>query len=485
MLNVPSFPWPMAFGAVNSETDVECFGAMTAREARAVGIHWALAPVADLNTNPSNPIINDRSFGEDPGDVGILVAAYIRGARRHGLLVTAKHFPGQGDTSVDSHRGVPSVDGTLNHLEAFEFRPFKSAIDAGVDSVMVAHARVSAVEPDPNKVATVSRKVVTDLLRDKLGFNGVILTDALEMKGLTSLYNPRDGSPTALAAVDAVKAGCDVIMVPADLQSAFRAILNAVRNGEIPSTRIDDSVRRILKMKADIGLNSSRCVPLGQVVELTSKSEDVAFAQQIADQAITLVRENGRTLPLKTIRTYSPLTKNNLRTILLAEAFETSNGQEFEKAIRVRRPDSSVYYVDNRIANTDVIELLKSVTDADEVVVAVYLVHHGVRQIAVNGLTTTVFGPVGPSGRLLREILAVAADKTVVVALGSPYLIESFPQIQNYVCAYAMASSSEISAVKALFGEIQNAATLPVTLPGAGARGSSRPWPTQPRAIVS
>ena len=433
MIDVPSFPWPMAFGAVNNENDVEYFGAITAREARAVGIHWALAPVADVNSNPSNPIINDRSFGEDPADVSALVAAFIRGARQNGLLVTAKHFPGQGDTSADSHRGIVNVDGTLEHLKETEFRPFRTAIDAGVDSIMVAHARVSAIDPD--RVATVSSKVVTEVLRGQLNFKGVVLTDALEMKGITSLYDPEKGSPTALAAVDAVRAGCDVIMIPTDLDGAFHAIINAVHNGEIPLTRIDESVRRILMMKASVGLNKSRYVALDPVVGLTSKSEDMAFAQHIADKAITLVRDNGRALPLRDLKKYPGIQpRKRLVTILLAEAFETSNGHEFERALKVRRPDAFVYYVDNRTANAGGIEVLKSATDADEVVIAAYLVHHGARQIAVDGVATTLFGLMGPSGRLLQQILTVAPEKTVVVALGSPYLIENFPQIQVHLC---------------------------------------------------
>lgn len=481
---VPSFPWPMAFGAVNDPNDVERFAAITAQEARAIGIQWALAPVADVNSNPANPVINDRSFGEDSEQVSALVAAFIRGAHKNGLLVTAKHFPGHGESSVDSHRGIPSIEGDMAHLWKFEFPPFERAIDAGVDSILLAHARVPALEPDPDKIVTISSKVVTGVLKDQLGFKGVVLTDAIEMQGIVSLYDPRKGSPTAHAAVDAVKAGCDVIMVPTDLDGAFHAIVQGVRSGEIPKSRIDDSVRKILEMKASVGLHKSRFVDLDQAVALTSRPEDMEFAQHISDEAITLVRNDGVLLPLqKTDGTGMPAagsdTKDRLVAVVLGESLTSTDGQEFEKALKSRRPDAQVLYFQNRSGNARGYEVLNAVKQADEIVIVVYVVHSGVRQRMVNGRLTTSFGPLGPSGRLLQDLLEIAPKQTGVVALGSPYLIESFPQIETYLCTYAMASSSEISAVKALFGEIQNHAKLPVTLPGVAPRGFSLPWPTQ------
>lgn len=485
---VPSFPWPMAFGAADDVSEVERFAAITAREARAVGIQWALAPVADVNSNPANPVINDRSFGEDTKQVSTMATAYIRGAHQNGLLVTAKHFPGHGDSSVDSHHGIPSIDGDMEHLDKVEFPPFQKAIEAGVDSIMLAHARVPAIDPDPSKIATISAKVVTDVLQKQLGFKGVVLTDALEMKGITTLYDPKKGSPTALAAVDAVKAGCDVIMIPTDLDGAFHAIIDAVRSREIPESRIDESVRKILLMKATVGLDRNRFVDVDRVTELVSKPEDIAFAQEVADKAVTLVRNNGKLLPIKTSGTgilkhetpdAQPAQKNKLIGVVLAEVLESTNGHEFEKELLARRPDAHVFYVDRRTANADSIQLLESIKNADEVVVAAYVVHGGARQTVVDGETVTSYGLRGPSGELLQKILAVTPEKTIVVALGSPYLIANFPQIQNYMCTYAMATTSEISAVKALFGEIQNQAKLPVTLPDIAPRGFSLPWPKE------
>jgi beta-N-acetylhexosaminidase len=355
---------------------------------------------------------------------------------------------------------------------------------------MLAHARVPAIDPDPNKIATISDKVVTNVLQKQLGFKGVVLTDALEMKGITTLYDPKKGSPTALAAVDAVKAGCDVIMIPTDLDGAFHAIIDAVRSGEIPESRIDQSVRKILQMKAAVGLHKNRFVDLEHVVELTSKPEDMAFAQHVADEAVTLVRDNGRTLPLQKTSSSArstevpgtdPQSKHSLIAVVLAEVLESTNGPEFERALKARRSDAHVFYVDRRTANAGGIQVLESVKEADKVVVAAYVVHGGARQTVVDGETITSYGLRGPSGELLEKILAEAPEKTVVIALGSPYLIANLPRIQNYMCTYAMATTSEISAVKALFGEIHNHAKLPVTLPGIAPRGFSLAWPTQER----
>ncbi|HKV64458.1 MAG TPA: glycoside hydrolase family 3 N-terminal domain-containing protein [Candidatus Acidoferrum sp.] len=488
--DVPAFPWPMAFGAANDPDKVERFGAATAREARAIGIQWALAPVADVNNNPANPIINTRSFGEDPQQVGFFVNAFVRGAHRNGLLVTAKHFPGNGDTITDSHLGVATIRGDMDHLQKVELPPFKEAINAGVDSIMLAHAIVPALEPDPERITTISSRVVKDVLRDQLKFTGVILTDALEMRGLTRLYDPRKGSPTARAAVDAVKAGNDVIMVPADLDGAFHAIVNAVRSGDITEARIDQSVQRVLEMKASVGLNKNRFVDLKQASSLTSEPPDMEFAQSVADDAVTLVRDDGKMLPLQrfdsrtqdgSAPTPSSQAERRLLVILLAESFETENGHELVSAIKNRRPNAEIFYFDGRFSTGLEPRVLSAANDAKEVVIAAYVILRSARQIELNGKYVTYFGLAGPSGKLLSQLLEIAPEKTVVLSLGSPYLIESHPEIKTYVCTYAMASTSEISAVKALFGELQNHAKLPVTLPGIAPRGFSLPWPTQER----
>ena len=226
------FPHAMAFGAAGKEEYAKAFGRITAEESRAVGVHWNFFPDADVNSNPANPIINTRSFGEDPGQVGDLVAAYIRGARAGGMMTTAKHFPGHGDTATDSHLSVAQVTGDRARLNSVELPPFRKAIAAGVDSVMVAHVTVPALEADPNRVATTSPAIVSDLLKHELGFQGIVVTDALDMAGLTRLYAANIGR----AAVDAFKAGSDLLLIPADLEASYNAVLEAARSGNLRRT---------------------------------------------------------------------------------------------------------------------------------------------------------------------------------------------------------------------------------------------------------
>ncbi len=482
--SVPSFPDAMAFGAIGDPAYANRFGAITAEESRAIGIHWNLFPVADVNSNPDNPIINTRSFGEDPAAVGNMVAAFIQGSREHGMLTAVKHFPGHGDTGTDSHLGVARVEGNLAHIQAIEFPPFKQAIDAGVDSVMVAHLAVPALDADPNKVATISHEIIDEVLNAQLGFKGVVVTDALEMRGLTSLYPPQQGSATAKAAVDAVKAGNDVILWPTDLDGAFHGIVAAVQRGEIPEARIDESVRKILEMKASVGLHLARLVDLEQVSYLVSKPADMQFAQQVADQAVTLVRNNDQVLPLPKLQApateseifRAPIQPNNqVVTIILADSIHGESGHNFESALKLRRADATVFTVDNSVARLSSPDILQAVKDATRVVVAAYIVPVPAKQVMVNGKLVNNVGLEQGTGELLAQVLETAAAKTAVVAMGNPYVAQSFPQIQTYICTYSNASSSELSAVKVLFGELQPQGKLPVTLPGIAQRGFSLP----------
>lgn len=473
--SVPAFPDAMAFGAVGKTEYAQRFGAITAEESRAIGVQWNLFPVADVNSNPDNPIINTRSFGENPEQVGDLVAAFIKGSKEHGMLTAAKHFPGHGDTGTDSHLGVAKVQGDMAHLESIELPPFKKAIDAGVDSILTAHVAVPALEPDPNKVATISENVITNLLEKQLGFKGVVITDALEMRGLTALYPPSQGSPTAHAAVDAVKAGNDVILWPTDLDGAFNGIIAAVKNGEVPQSRIDDSVRKILEMKASVGLHKARLVDMEQVSWMVNKPEDLAFAQQVADEAVTLVRDNRQVIPLAKMQAQATESETfqahaapgtQVVAIIITDTIHGEWGRGFENALRARRADATVFYVDNNLANALSPEILKAVQEAAKVVVAAYIVPTPAKQVTVNGQLVNSVGLEQGTGELLRKILEAAAQKTAVIAMGNPYVAQNFPQVQTYICTYSNATTSELSAVKLLFGEIEAKGNLPVRLPG-------------------
>jgi beta-N-acetylhexosaminidase len=476
MLGATNFPHAMAFGADGNLEDAETFGRITAEEARAIGIHWNFFPDADVNSNPANPIINTRSFGEDPKQVGDLVTAYIKGAHEAGMLTTVKHFPGHGDTATDSHLGVASVGGDRAHLDSIELPPFRQAIAAGVDSVMVAHVTVPALDSDPNHVATISPAIVSDLLEKQLAFKGVIVTDALDMAGLTHLFANNIGRE----AVEAFKAGNDLLIIPPDLGASYDSMLKAVRSGEISPQRLDHSVLKILKIKGNLGLNKSRTVDLSTIANAVGKPQNIAFGEKVADSAITLVRDNGKVLPLKskgTVKAGLPYTTkeethNQVLAILFSDDVRTDSGRAFGREFRVRIPDARVIYVDPRFAGGMTDEVLKAVDEAQTVVAAVYL-------IPTAGKVGNSVGMADASGALLQQLLDHAAEKTAVVAMGNPYLASDFPKIENYMCTFSNATVSEVSAIKALFGEIPIRGHLPVTIPNVAQRGAGleRPAP--------
>src|SRR5215470_4203265 len=476
LMGTTNFPHAMAFGANGKLEDAEAFGRITAQEARAIGVHWNFFPDADVNSNPANPIINTRSFGEDPKQVGDLVSAYIKGAHQGGMLTTVKHFPGHGDTATDSHLGVASVNVDRAHLDSVELPPFRQAISAGVDSVMVAHVTVPALDSDPNHVATISTSVVSDLLEKQMGFKGIIVTDALDMAGLTHLF----ANDVGRAAVEAFKAGNDLLIIPADLPASYEAMVKAVSSGEISRERLDRSVLKILKTKASLGLNDSRTVDLGAIATSVGKPQDLAFGQQVAESAVTLVRENGKVLPLKpkgTTKAGLPYmtreeTHNDVVAVLFSDDVRTESGRAFGREFHARVPDARVMYVDPRVAAGMSEEVLKAVDAAQTVVAAVYV--------------TPTAGKVGNSvamadatGTLLQQVLDRAAPKTTVLAMGNPYLASDFPRIENYMCTFSNATVSEIAAVKALFGEIPIRGRLPVTIPNIAQRGTGLERPAQ------
>ena len=471
------FPQAMAFGAAGKTEYAEDSGRITALEARAVGVHWNFFPVADVNSNPANPIINVRSFGENPQQVGEMVAAYIRGAKANGMLTTAKHFPGHGDTATDSHLGVAQVSGDMARLESVELPPFRRAIQAGVDAVMIAHVSVPALENDPNRVAVTSPAIVTNLLKEHLGFHGIVVSDALDMGAVTRLYAANIGRE----AVDAFKAGNDVLLIPPDLDAAYRAMLAAVGSGEISAERLDASVRKILEAKGSLGLQSARLVDINTLDTLIGAPENVALAQRISDDAITLVRENGKVLPLKAL-TKSAVSlpygtpesiRNRLVVVIVSDDVRLESGRALERQVKVRAPDAHVLYVDSRIAAAMSSDVLRAVDEAENVVAAVYAAP------TPGANSTGAVHPTDPTGSLLQAILDHAAEKTAVIAIGNPYLAQGFPNIQNYFCTFSIASVSENSAVRALFGEIPIDGHLPVTIPGVAKRsdGIERPLP--------
>ena len=469
------FPHSMAFGATGKPEYAEDFGRITALEARAIGVEWNFFPIVDVNSNPANPIINTRSFGGDPQQVSDFADAYIRGARAGGLLTTAKHFPGHGDTATDSHLGLARVTGDLARLNSVELPPFRSAIAAGVDSVMVAHLTVPALDPDPNHVASTSPAIVTGLLKEKLGFQGLVVTDALDMAGLTYLYTNDIGR----AAVDAFKAGNDVLIMPADLGASYHDVLQAVRSGEISQSQLDASVLKILEAKASVGLNRARMVDLSRLTSIVGQPQNLALGQRVADDAITLVRDNGKVLPLKKSPPAGPHlpyqsveeVHDHLVAVIFTDDVRTDAGSELENELHWRVPDVHVIYVDSKTAGAMSEDVLKAVNQAETVIAAVYANPVPGRAVTVGNQLVSSVALDSASTALLQKILDQAAEKTVVLAMGNPYLASDFPAVQNYICAFSNTQVSERAVARALFGEIPIHGHLPVSIPKIAPRG--------------
>lgn len=491
------FPHAMAFGAAGKAAYAEEFGRITAQESRAIGVHWNLFPVADVNSNPANPIIGTRAFGANPEQVGALVAAYIRGARSNGMLTTAKHFPGHGNTGTDSHLGVARVDEDMETLRTVDLPPFRKAIEAGVDAVMTAHIRVPALDPDPNLVATTSPAIVTKLLKNELGFKGIVVTDGLDMAGLTRLYAGNVGRP----AVDAFKAGNDVLTMPANLDASYHAVLDAVRSGEISRERLDASVLKILQMKVSVGLQNTRLVDVAAIPALVGTPANVATGQRISDASITLVRDNRKLLPLrqgpsvknvnvvlhprggknKDKDTDKDKARDGALVIMLCDNVRAEDGRVLEHEIHARMPDAKVVYVDPRVALRRTKAVLDAVEQARAVVVAVYIVPSAARSRKLGRGGKHPASLPDSTSALFEKILDRASQKTAVLAMGNPYLTDDFPAIQNYICTFSNVTVSEISAARALFGEIPMSGHMPVNLSVPGLQTSKVSQPDRSR----
>ncbi|MGH7712236.1 MAG: glycoside hydrolase family 3 protein, partial [Gemmatimonadaceae bacterium] len=286
-----TFPWLMALGASNDSSLAFEMARVTAVEGRALGIHIAFGPVLDVNNNPANPVIGARSFGEDPARVARLGAAQVRGLQRHGMLATGKHFPGHGDTDINSHLGLPVVDVSRARLDSIELVPFRAAVGAGLGAMMTFHGVLPAL--DSSRVpATLSRAVLGRLLRDELKFDGLIVTDAMTMEGVIKQFGPAESNKRA------IEAGADVLLMPVDVRGAIDAVVEGVKEGRYDEARIDGSARRVLTLKAMFGLRRNRFVDLNHVRSVVGDTGHVAIANRIAERGILLARDMKNTVPI-------------------------------------------------------------------------------------------------------------------------------------------------------------------------------------------
>ena len=440
-------PRAMAMGATANPDMAYQAGRIAAEEARALGVQVNFYPVVDVNNNARNPIINIRSFGGDPKQVSRMARAYIRGSQEHGVMATAKHFPGHGDTSTDSHLELPVVDVDRARLNAIELPPFQAAVEEGVGGVMSAHIALPQIEPE-NLPATLSSKMLSGVLRGELKFDGVIFTDAMNMRGVAAHY------PEGEAAVRAVKAGADIVLYPPSVEKVFLALRQAVQSGEIKESRIDQSVRRILAAKAKLGLDRERFVDLNKVDRLLGTSEHQRTAQQIIENAITLVRDKRNVLPLKLAREQKVLF---ITVVDNSEGWRDGvPGRAFFAGLLKRQPNSLSVYVSDKTAPAE-LELIKKLAAFSDVVI----VNGFIRISSFKGSIDMSEGEIN----LLKHLSAI--DKPFAFVLyGSPYLLSFVPELPTYVLAYEYYPAAEEAALKAVLGEIEFKGRLPIELPG-------------------
>lgn len=442
------FPPLMALGAADSQELAYQMGKITAIEGRALGIHMTYAPVVDVNVNPDNPIINTRSVGEDPEQVARITTAFIRGCQEHGMIATAKHFPGHGDTDQDSHSLLPTINAEAERLERVELYPFKKAIEAGVQAIMTAHLYVPAFEPETGLPATLSPRIMTGLLRNRLGFKGLLVTDALEMRGITGYFGQEE------AALRAVQAGVDLLLLPPDPAKVINYLVEAVRNGQLPLSRVEESLRRVLLFKSRLGLHRNRFVAIDRLPLVLGRPEYREIARQAFASAITLVKNENNVLPLG----------RSGKLVVLSLSSDPGDyfaGRMFASEMQSRIPGARVFFADGDTGREKLEEAFGAASSSELVVVALFS--------SLRAYKGSV--DLEPAHVELIKRIKAAGVTTVVLSFGSPYFLRHFPEVDAYLCLYRNTPETQQLAVRALFGEIRVAGRLPVSLPDHFPRG--------------
>ena len=458
------FPVAMALGATRDPELAFRTGQAIAREARAVGVHQNFAPVADINTNPYNPVINVRSFGEDTELVKEMAKAYADGLQSGGVISTAKHFPGHGDTDIDSHLALPVLQFDNARLDSVELVPFRYVIDNGGMSIMTAHLAVPALGEDERRPATLSNAMLHTLLRNELGFAGLIVTDALGMRAISRNYSPDE------AAVMAVEAGVDMLLVPPDTRLVFETLIGAVQSGKIAEERIDRSVRRILMMKYWAGLHQNRFVDIPGYRSIIANNDHLDLAREIARRSMTLVRNEHNILPLQTDEGTKILVvviadrENQQVAVTRSQTvapFEPV-GEYFIQLMRAWNENIDVFRLDPRSNQIDFDSLAVKVTESDIVIGAAH-VHARSSQ-----------GDIVVPEEMRRALVSISETNTphVIISFGDPYFIRNVPDVHAYLCAYSSAEASVEAAVETIIGANNPTGRLPVTIPGIASFGT-------------
>ncbi|MFI5730507.1 glycoside hydrolase family 3 protein [Kribbella sp. NPDC051587] len=428
----------MALGASRSTADARTAAAITGRELKALGIRQDYAPDADVNINALNPVIGVRSFSSDPKLVSDMTAAQVQGFQRDaGITATAKHFPGHGDTVDDSHTALPTINHTLEQWNTIDAPPFKAAIKAGIDSIMTAHIVVPALDPSGDP-ATLSKPILTGVLRKQLGFQGVIVTDGLEMAAVRKQYGDAE------AAVRAIEAGVDQLLLPPAPDVQFNAVLDAVRSGRISERRIDESLLRILLLKLKNGVFFQPYVDVAKAAAI-GPADSLATAQKIVDKSITLVKDNVKTLPLS----------NTPRTILVT-GWGVSTTQSLANSLSKRGAITTVAQTGAAPSDAAIADSVAKAAANDVTVV-----------LTRKAWDSKVTDKLGKQRKLVNDLLATGKP-VIVVAVQDPYDIAYFDAAPTYLATYGYAAVSMESLAKTLYGEIRPTGKLPVDIPVAG-----------------
>lgn len=418
-------------------------GKIICEEMRAIGANWLFAPVADINNNPDNPVINIRSFGANPNQVGEFTAALSRGVKSGNCLSTLKHFPGHGDTATDSHIGLSVIPLDRARLNSVELVPFRMGIEAGADAVMTAHLAIPKLTGD-ELPATLNPKITTDILRKDLNFKGIIITDSMEMGAITKNF------PNGESAVMAIKAGADIVLFPPDMEKAIAAIEAAVKKGEITEERINNSVRRLLAAKYRLGLVENRFVDLAKVNTLVEKPENVLEANRTAEKSMTLLRNADNIFPLTKEKAGKTL------FVVIAADDDAVEGATLIPEIQSRAPQAKIVRLDPRSTSEEYDEVLNQAKKFDSIILAPFVKRAALKKTVALSENQTVF---------VKQTLAI--EKPVaVVAFGSPYLIRQFPEVENYAVTYAIEDVAQTAFVRAMFGEVPFQGHLPIAVPG-------------------
>ena len=437
------FPSLMAVGATADPQLAYEMGRITAREARGVGIHIPFAPVLDVNNNPDNPIINVRSFGENPEDVADLGAAFVRGVQEHGAIATGKHFPGHGDTETDSHLGLPVIPHSRARMDSVEIFPFRHAKEAGKGAVMTAHISVQSLDGGVGDPATLSSAVLTDLLRDEMEFDGLLFTDAMDMSAISRGFGAEEAS------VRAIEAGADVILMPPSVERAVEGIAAAVESGRIEASRIDASVRRILETKKQMGLDRDRTVQIDQIGQVVGIPAHTQVAAEIAERSITLLHNGGNLLPLLGTRSARVMSVSFRRTS------DVLAGRYFNTRLRQTYPRLTTAGLDVNSGPALYEDLLRQARQQALVILSTY-----VTAVSYSG-----------SLALPEEVVDFAGQLTeigvphIVISFGNPYLITELPDVRAYMLAWSGSEVSQTAAAQALFGDIEISGRVPTRIP--------------------